>query len=273
MKKVIRFLIQNRKGVKKMRKYLIVMIAVIMATLSLNSVLLADTSDAVAVTATVAAAVRSIEISPATIAWDMPAGTMDAHCFISPEIEIKFYGGNQAGGYKIRAYTSQASTNGLGYLISGSDELYLKGWCVNFGPRLATEANPPAPVNNYFWNGYDFNGDGDSDDTGSNDSLTGTYDESVLDFDINGNGTKTDTITVAASGDDPDTFTATFYHLGEGPSYSWMANQADLATYEVKLATDAGPLDTPFKVRLAADVAGVPSGTYTGGVTFDIVTR
>jgi len=271
MENVGKFLIQNRKGVKKMKKLLACSLVVLMAAGNA----FAATTSPVTVSAAVASSARDIIASPASITWNMPAGTAADHRFISPVITIDFWGGNQTGGYKTRAYTQNTvAGDGRGYLVKGTDKLYLKVWCANFGPRITT--NPPDPKNIYFWNGYDFNNDGDKTDWGKDGTLTGSYSEVTLGFDINGDGDATDTITVASQTANPDTFTNTTYWLGESPAFSWLADQPTLTSYEVQLSSDLNPLATGFKVALAADVEGIVSGTYMAagtGIMFDIVAR
>jgi len=280
LKNVAKFLIQHRRGVNKMKKYLIIAIGAIIATLSLSGVLLAATTDTVDVTATVAAANREITVTETAIDWTLGPGSLSAHRFMSPEITVNFYGGNQTGGFKIRAYTDHAigagATDQRGYLANGANKLYLKTWCPNFGPRLTSGLTPNS---NYFWSGYDFNGDGDKNDTGKNGTLAAgvKYSEVTLGFDINGDGDTNDIIEVAAATDDPETFVSdgisAKYWLGESSSYSWMAEKDTLAGYELKFCDDINPLASPFTVKLAADVEGTAAVAYTGTVTFDIVSR
>lgn len=282
MVKIERFLIQNRKGVKKMKRALIVTIGAMITTIAVASSLLAATTDAVTVSATVAAAARDILVNPTTLTWAMPTATLTTHRFISPTMTVQFYGGNQTGGYKIRAYTDNDGTtaDARGYLISGTNRLYLKAWCPNFGPRVVANQNSPSPVNPYFWSGADLNGDGDMSDSGKLGTLTGTISEAAVTIgsttgvDLNGDGDATDTITVAASNANPDNFTTINYWLGESPCYSWMAADNTLATYELVFAKDdTSPLTSPFEVRFGADLEGVASGAYSGTVTYDIVAR
>lgn len=280
-----KFLIHNGKGVKKMKKILGITMAVIMATFSVSDVLLAATTAPVTVSATVASALREIAVAPTSITWNIPAGTLTAHRSSSPTMAVTFYGGNLTGGYKIRAYTQNATAgDGRGYLVNGANKLSLKVWCPNFGPGYAkvNPNNAPNPNNAYIWAGYDFNGDGDKTDYGKDGTLTAgvKYVEATLGFDINGDGDTLDTIEVAAAAADPDTFVydgaTAKYWLGESPSYSWIADTPTLATYEVKLCDDVNPLASGFKVAFGADVEGVVAGTYTAagtGVMFDIVAR
>jgi hypothetical protein len=284
MGNVGKFLIQNRKGVKKMKKiFVYILCAMFLATVS--NIAEAGTGAPVTVTATVASASRDIVLTPTSLTWNIPAGTITAHHSDSPTMTVTFYGGNETGGYKIRSYTQNATAgDGRGYLVKGSDKLYLKIWCPNFGPGYAriNPNDPPNANNTYMWEGYDFNGDGDKTDTGQNGSLTAgaKYVEATLGFDINGDDDTLDTIEVAAKDANPDTFVYdganAKYWLGESPSYSWTADKPTLTTYEVVLCNDVNPLASGFKVAFGADVQGVVAGTYTAagtGVMFDIVAR
>lgn len=275
--KFVKFLIQTGKGVKKMKRKISVLIGAVIAIVLVHGIGFAATTDTVVVSATVAAAARDIIVTPATtLVWSMATATATTHRFISPTMTVSFYGGNQSGGYKIRAYTDNDATvaDARGYLVSGANKLYLKAWCPNFGPRNVPNQSSPPPTNRYFWEGYDFNSDGDKSDSGKNSTLTGSYSESTVGFDINGDGDTTDTITVAASTANPDNFTNINYWLGESPSYSWLAADNTLSTYEVVFAQDdTSPLASPFEVRFGADVNGVAGATYAGTITYDIVSR
>lgn len=277
----------TRKGVKKMKKLIILGLAVSMMFAVPVSGNAESKTATTSVSATVAAGTNTITVTPAPWGFgSLPGGTATTYRFSSGRdsgtwtapgaLSVTYF---PAAPYEIRTYTDHVvgsgATDSRGYLLNGTHKLYLKVWCTNFGPAGMSETTGPDPMDPYFWGGYDFNGNGNKTDIITSGSALS---EATLGFDINGDGDATDTITPAAT-----RVSATQFPVPEEPCWLWMLEKDTMQEGNdgvkeftrrrlgYNYPTDA-ELGSPFKVHLAMDVRGVAAGAYSGTVTFEMYT-
>jgi len=207
----------------------------------------------------------SLVVTPADLQFGTIAGSASNRRFQTPALNIK-YGGFDTP-WTVRVWTDNspgpetppvqdADKAGLRGLIDTSVYVPLKVWCSNYGPSAFSPPPGPNEESNYFWEGYDFNGDGDREDS----VTSGSYSEAGLGFDINGDGDIGDTITPS-----------TAQPLSEEPSWLRVPEKDEMDpnnrytwrsfSWNDGLGDDAG-LGGDFDIYLAIDTFGVkPQGT------------
>ncbi|MFH1848337.1 MAG: hypothetical protein ABH825_03875 [Candidatus Omnitrophota bacterium] len=228
-------------------------------------------------TITVLPGTSSINIDTNSVDFGSVTGTVGNQRFVAGPVNIDYFAGNSP--WAVRVYTDDPDSR-LG-LIGQSDPTYtipLKAWCDNYGPRGNSVGSPPDEENSYFWNGYDFNQDGDKLDSGNDltNTLTGSYSEAALGFDINGDGDTNDVIQVASSGADSSTFTNNYYWLSEDPSWLRVPGTHEQTNNPYtwrRLVYNGAELNPQgFPVYFAIDVSGKISQVYTATtLTFQII--
>lgn len=289
-----------------MKKLISLSLAILLMTIGANSAMAGVVeTDPVAVEATVAAGVNSLDVTPEPWDWTpgataLPAANSTTYRFSSGRdsapwtapgpLNVEFF---PAAPYEIRVSTDHDWTSGdkRGYLTSGTKKLYLKVWCSNFGAPAAPVENGPDPMNSYFWKGLDFiddagnlNPDGDKEDILAKDN---TVDEATVvagGLDLNGNGVATDVITstgLDANGD-PIYVDATHYTVGEEASWIWVLELDSMdegvagEEYTRRRLSWNHPKDadlgSPFKVHMAIDLRSVDAGTYGDDAIFELYT-
>lgn len=148
----------------------------------------AATTATVTITATVLPGESSISVDTNLIDFGGVSGSVSNRRFVAGPVKVSYFAGNSA--WTVRVYT--ANPGGVVSLIGVTDStesIPLKVWCDNYGPRANRPGHAPDEENNYFWNGRDFNGDGDKEDLITDGSIS----EPALGFDVNGDGDAVDT--------------------------------------------------------------------------------
>ena len=285
---ITRFLIQNRKGVKKMKKTTILSLVALLVIISATSAMAAGVAKTASTTvsAVVAAGTNDLTVAPGTWTWGtLPAANITTYRFSSGSyvgspgpLSVTYF---PAAPYEIRVCTDHDITTGdtRGFLTSGANKAYLKAWCINYGAPAASVATGPNPMNDYFWNGLDLSvpADGDKVDTVPDGE---TRAESTY-GDLNGDGDTLDTIT--STGPEGAYVSNTQYALGEEPAWLWILEKDAMAEGFVgddeytrrrlswNYPTDA-ELPSGYKVHVAMDLRSVPAGTYGGTLIFELYT-
>lgn len=287
LRKSVKFLIQHRKGVKKMKKILVYAIC---ALFLVSTSGIAQAATAVArVQATVGTSTAaSISLSSATVDFGNITGSLNTYRFRKPlatdaQVTVTWASIPQ---YEIRVYTANGVgptySDARGFIRSGTaataDRLHLKLWCPNFSANKLIGANGPVlgsigAATDYLWKGYNLGGAGYDPNNPRNVTFRSNILESTFGQDLNGNGSATDTIT--ASDANPVT-------LNEGPSLSYTRekdtmlegttstaintrcllswNQSGINA--VKNTPQGADLNATFPVCFGVDLMGVRAGTY-----------
>ena len=223
----------------------------------------AGLTDTVAVSATVAAGTSSVSITEATITFGTVAPLSTDHRFeAAGPMTVDYF----AAGFPwaVRVYTDNvvggtADNAGLEG-ADGTSYVPLKVYAANLGPELK-----PDPEGEYFWAGYDFNGDGDKDD----EIIDGSIDETALGFDVNGDGDVLD----AGLGTELDP-------VKEEQRVGWFRipeddeHTADKYTWRRLIFHDAernAAVPPPFTSYLAIDAAGTKAQAYSTTLTVQIL--
>jgi hypothetical protein len=136
------------------------------------------------VTVTILAGESSIFVNTDLVNFGTVSGSVSDRRFIAGPIKVSYFPG--ASSWTVRVYT--ANPGNVAGLIGASDPneaIPLKVWCANYGPT----GNVPDEENAYFWNGYDFNKNGQRTDVITDGSIS----EIALGFDVHGDGDKFDT--------------------------------------------------------------------------------
>lgn len=222
---------------------------------------LAATTTTLSVSATVLQGESSISTDTSTVNFGAVTGSETNRRFVAGPIKVSYFAGDSS--WTIRVYTANAG-NVVG-LIGVTDSNYnipLKVWCDNYGPSKNAVGQTPDEENKYFWNGYDFNSDGDKQDTITN----GTISEISLGFDVNGDTDILDTgLGTGAEpvGEEPVWLRVPDYiEMDPGQPYTWR-----------RLAYAGAELDAQgFPVYFGIDVTEMPSQDYrTTALTFQII--
>ena len=223
--------------------------------------LLAGSTATLTVTATILPGESSISVDTNTVNFGTVTGSADNHRFVAGPVKVKYFAGTFP--WTVRVYTANpGNINGLIGITDPNSNIPLKVWCDNYGPRLNILGHAPDEENNYFWSGYDFNGDGDRADMITNGSIS----EIALGFDVNGDGDKLDTGLGTASAP-----------VSEEPVWLRIPDIAEMIAgqpYTWRRLTYAGAVleYTGFPVFFAIDVAGVlPQDYRTITLTFQII--
>jgi hypothetical protein len=218
----------------------------------------------------------TLDVTPGSVAFGSVAPTVSNHRFQAPlitppAINITYGGYNTP--WTIRVWTDNSPGNGAepekaGLKgADGTTYIPMKVWCVNYGP--AAHEMPPGPdeENDFFWGGYDFNGDIDKEDV----LTSGTYVEATLGFDINGDGDTLDTIQPTPA-----------QPLYEGPSWLRIPEKDEMdngnrftwrrLAWNDGLGSDAG-LGGNFDSWLGIDIAGAVAQSYSTTVTIEYINQ
>jgi len=202
----------------------------------------------------------SLVVSPSSVAFGTISGSQANHRFQTPAINV-VYGGFDPP-WTVRIWTNNSPGGGAEPQkagLKGADGttfVPLKVWCANYGPGEFSPPPGPDEENNYFWEGYDFNGNQSKEDS----IISGTYVESNLGFDINGDGDALDTITPSPA--DPLYEGPVWLRIPEGDEmvpgnrYTWRR-----FTWNDGQGNDAG-LGGDFNSYLGVDTAGVKPQNY-----------
>ncbi|NQU74043.1 MAG: hypothetical protein HQ547_04990 [Candidatus Omnitrophica bacterium] len=228
---------------------------------------LADVTDTINVTATVQTGTSTVNIDEASVAFGSISGTVGNHRFTAGPMTIDYFAANDA-------WTIRVSTNnhpgddgldeglyaGLEGVVDDTQYAALKVWNGNYGPT----ASQPDEDNDYFFAGYDFNGDTDKEDT----ITDGTISEVALGFDVNGDGDALD-VGLGTVGT-PVTEAGFWLRIVEqdehddgppGDPYTWRR-----LTYAGAELDAAG-----FENYLGVDVQGVAPQAYATTLTVEII--
>lgn len=220
-------------------------------------------TDTVTVSATIGAGTSSVSITETTITFGTVAPLSTDHRFeATGPLTIDYF----AAGFPwaVRVYTDNvaggtAANAGLKG-ADGTSYVPLKIWTANLGPALK-----PNPEGDYFWQGYDFNGDGDR-----LDSITsGSYSEVTLGFDINGDGDALDTITPTVAVPLSEVQLAGWFRIPEDDEHT-----ADKYTWRRLTWNEVGKdasVPPPFPSYLAIDAAGAKAQGYSTILTAQIL--
>jgi len=219
------------------------------------------TTAVITVTATILAGQSSISVDSTLVDFGSVSGSVNNRRFVGGPVKISYFASSSP--WTIRVYT--ANPNGVLGLIGVSDpsaNIPLKTWCDNYGPRLNQLGHAPGEENRYFWNGYDFNGDGDRTDVITDGSIS----EIALGFDVNGNGNATDvglgTPTQPVSEEPVWLRVPDVNEMIPGNPFTWR-----------RLTYSGAELDAAgFPVFFAIDVTGISPQAYrTITLTFQII--
>jgi len=213
----------------------------------------------------------SIEVTPdADIEFGSISGISSNHRFQTDAVNIT-YGGFDTP-WTVRVWTDNSPGNGeepekAGLRGKQDTGVYvpLKIWCENYGPGAFGPPPGPDEENDFFWEGYDFNENGNREDV-----LTGgSYSEAALGFDINGDGDTDDTIVPSA--------VAPLY---EGPVWLRVPEKDEIDPYNRYswrrlcwndgLGDDAG-MGGEFDIFLGVDTSSVQPQGYETVLTVEYV--
>jgi hypothetical protein len=219
------------------------------------------TTAVVQVTATVLPGQSSISVDTALVDFGGVSGSVSNRRFVAGPVKITYFAASKP--WTIRVYTANPSgIIGRIGVTDSSATIPLKIWCDNFGPRLNPPEHAPDEENKYFWNGYDFNGNGTRTDTITDGSIS----EIALGFDVNGNGNATDvglgTPTQPVSEEPVWLRVPDVNEMIPGNPFTWR-----------RLAYSGAELEaTGFPVFFAIDVTGISPQQYrTTTLTFQII--
>jgi hypothetical protein len=206
-----------------------------------------------------------LEVTPSSVDFGgTVTGSPADHRFQNdPSSTIRIRYGGLGTPWTVRMWTdnspgggAEPEKAGLGG-ADGTTYIPLKVWCENFGPSAFTPPQGPDEENDYFWRGYDFNGN-----TVIGDSITsGSYSEATLGFDINGDGDTLDIITPGPA--TPLSEEPVWLRVPEkdemepGNIYTWRR-----LTWNDGAGNDAG-LGGDFNIYLGVDSEGVKPQAYS----------
>ena len=216
-----------------------------------------------------------LDVTPSSIDFGGTiAGSPSNHRFQTAAINIKY--GGFGTPWTIRVWTNNSEDgepepekSGMRGKPPGDTNLYipLKIWCSNYGPGSYSPPPGPDEENNYFWGGYDFNNDGDKDDS----ITSGSFAETSYGFDINGDGVLDDTI-----------YPSTAQPLTEEPSWLRVPEKDEMDPNNVYtwrrlcwndgMGYDAG-LGWDFDIYLAIDTAGTKPQDYGTILTIEYLNQ
>lgn len=262
-KNVVKFLNSARKGVKKMRKAIVILMVLGIFGLYAG-VAYAALTDPVNITATVGAGTSSVDIIETSIGFGTVAPTQTDHRFeaLVPMTADYFPAGFP---WAVRIYTDNAPFTDPANVaaakaglkgVDGTSYITLKVWNGNYGPAVK-----PDPEGAYFWAGYDFNGDGDKLDTVTNGSIS----EVALGFDVNGDGDALDTGLGTVAVPITEAQLAGWLRIPEDnehiatDKFTWRR----LVWHDSDVTGGDGRMTSPFRSYLAIDAAGAKAQAYS----------
>ncbi|MDD5067612.1 MAG: CIA30 family protein, partial [bacterium] len=182
---------------------------------------------------------------------------------------VLVYTENLPSPYTIRIYTddgSESMTNsGLQGQRYSTYWLPVKVWCDNFGPEFSTNTNKgPDEENDYFWGGYDFNGDTDKSDYYSGGIFTEGTNSGEYPFDLDGDGFS-----------QGDVFSFSNYNLSEESKWLWIPEKNEMNPVNHwtwrRLSYTGSDLPSPFKIFLGVDLQGVKPQLYKGTIIVEVL--
>lgn len=217
----------------------------------------AATTATVTVTATVQPGQNDISLDTTTLNFGAVSGSVNDRRFLAGPVKVSYFAGTNP--WTIRVYTANAGdVPGLIGQSNPAVAIPLKVWCENYGPT----GTVPDEENTYFWNGYDFSGDGQKDDIITDGSIS----EIDLGFDVNGDKDALDTGLGTPA--DPVSEEASWLRIPDdsqmqpGQPFTWR-----------RLTYAGAELDSDgFPVYLGIDIVGVlPQDYSTSTLTFQII--
>jgi len=230
---------------------------------------LADTTAVLTLTVTVLPGESSISVETntvdGTIGFGAVSGAIGDMRFMAPrrgelQMLVSYFAASSP--WHIRVFTANPGDPpplGLVGVSDPSKSIDLKVWCENFGPAGTM---PPDEENPFFWNGFDFNGNGNKTD----EITGGTISEVDLGFDVNGDGDATDvglgTVSEPVSEEPKWLRVPDVNEQLSGKPETWRS-----------LAYSGAELETSgFPVYLGINIVGVvPQDYSTNTLTFEII--
>lgn len=242
----------------------------VLLVLFVPSTCLADTTAVVTVNAIVQPGESALLVDTNSVGFGIVMGSVNNRRFVAGPVNVTYFAGTSP--WTIMVYT--VNSDGVPGLIGVSDpskSIPLKVWCGNYGPWEHRPGVPPDEENPYFWNGHDFNGDGDKEDVIRDGSIS----EIILGFDVNGDG---DALDIGLGTQEkpileepcwlriPD-----YTQMDHTNPYTW--RRLLTSEWVQKPGPGGGPADPyTFPVYFAIDVTGVAPQDYrTTALRFELI--